>query len=102
MQTETAYEQTTSQMTATPVMVSFEDICKIGNTISPNGEYTEFICNGDTYNIELILLRSILSIRGYKILSVDDFAWPHTDELDIIIRTDLPAEEFWSVSRSEE
>ena len=76
--------------------VEKEDIKHIGNTMSADNDgNTCIICDGDTYHLEVILLRSILKCFGeeYKILSEEDFVWHEDDpmeEWDIEIKTNLP------------
>ena len=57
-----------------PVMVCEDDLTKIGNTTyAPDHVNTSFVCNGDTYQMESIILRSILQPLGYKILDMNDY-----------------------------
>lgn len=70
-----------------------KDIKKIGNTILQDDGYTCFICNGDTYNLESILLREILIVIGnFEIIKEEDFFWENNDLIDIKITTNLPWE----------
>jgi hypothetical protein len=73
-----------------------EDIRHIGNTQQgdENGN-TCIVCNGETSNIEEILLRSILKCFGdeYKILSSNDFVWNEgepTEKWGVEFHTNLP------------
>ena len=82
------------------IEVEKEDIRKIGNVWYNENGYLAIICNGDTANIEEILLRSILKCFGeeYHIVSAEDFIRQVRDELDIkvpfIIIIVLPYEVF--------
>ena len=67
------------------------DIEKIGHTTYNDdtaNDKTSFICDIKTANIEQILLREILNLYGYKILSVDDFG------NNVMIITDMPWSEY--------
>ena len=57
------------------IEVEKEDIRKIGNVWSNENGFLAIICNGDTANIEEILLRTILKCFGeeYHIVSAEDF-----------------------------
>ena len=78
--------------------VKKEDIKKIGNTKYNEGGFLAIICDGDTCNIEEILLRSILKCFGdeYKITETKDFTiWGDRGEEDIfniLFVTNLPYE----------
>ena len=75
-----------------------EDIKRIGHTCYNEGGVLAIICDGDTSNIEEILLRSILKCFGdeYKIIETKDFIiWGdrgQEDIIDILFVTNLPYE----------
>ena len=76
-----------------------EDIKKIGNTKYNEGGFLAIICDGDTCNIEEILLRSILKCFGddYKVIKTEDYIWENDEgELvyEILYVTNLPYELF--------
>ena len=77
--------------------VKKEDIKKIGNTKYNEGGFLAIICDGDTCNIEEILLRSILKCFGddYKVIKTEDYIWENDEEevvFDILFITNLPYE----------
>ena len=74
-----------------------EDIKRIGHTTYNENGNTAFICNGDTSNIEAILLRNILKDFGdeYKIVSEKDYEG--NDEFEIVFYTNLPFELYSSI-----
>ena len=80
------------------IEVEKEDIRKIGNVWSNENGYLAIICNGDTANIEEILLRNVLKCFGeeYHIVSAEDFIWQEDDydewDFDIEFITNLPYE----------
>ena len=80
------------------IQVEKEDINKIGYTGYKENGFLAIICNGDTANIEEILLRSILKCFGeeYHIVSAEDFIWEEDDydewDFDIEFITNLPYE----------
>ena len=79
--------------------VQKEDIKKIGNAWYNEGGFLEIMCDGDTCNIEKILLRSILKCFGdeYKIIKREDDIWETIkgEEVhDILFITNLPYEIF--------
>ena len=74
-----------------------EDLNKIGNTKSSKNGFLCIICNSETANIEVILLRNILKLFGeYEILEINDFAWSEEDadnlKFDIEMITNMPKE----------
>ena len=80
------------------IEVKKEDIKKIGYAWYNEGGFLAIMCDGDTYNIEYILLRSILKCFGdeYKIIETKDFTiWGDRGEediFDILFVTNLPYE----------
>ena len=80
------------------IEVEKKDINKIGYTGYKENGFLAIICNGDTANIEEILLRSILKCFGdeYKIIETKDFIiWGdrgQEDIIDILFVTNLPYE----------
>ena len=77
--------------------VKKEDIKKIGNTKYNEGGFLAIICDGDTCNIEEILLRSILKCFGddYKVIKTEDFIWENDEGevvYEILYVTNLPYE----------
>jgi hypothetical protein len=76
--------------------VEKEDIKRIGHTIYGEDGKTAFICNGNSYNIEMILLRNILKCFGdYKIISEEDY--DGYEDNDILVITNLPYEMYMSL-----
>ena len=76
--------------------VKKEDIKKIGNTKYNEGGFLA-ICDGDTCNIEEILLRSILKCFGddYKVIKTEDYIWKNDEGevvYEILYVTNLPYE----------
>ena len=81
------------------IEVTKEDIKKIGYACYNEGGFLEIMCDGDTCNIEEILLRSILKCFGdeYKIIKTEDFIWKNEEGeevYDILYITNLPYELF--------
>ena len=82
------------------IQVEKEDINKIGYTGYKENGFLAIICNGDTANIEEILLRSILKCFGdeYKIIKTEVFIWKNEEGeeevFDILYITNLPYELF--------
>ena len=79
--------------------VQKEDIKKIGFACYNEGGFLEIMCDGDTCNIEDILLRSILKRFGdeYKVIKTEDFIWKNEEGeevYDILYITNLPYELF--------
>ena len=76
-----------------------EDIKRIGHTCYNEGGYLAIVCDGNTSNIEEILLRSILKCFGdeYKIIKTEVFIWKNEEGeevFDILYITNLPYELF--------
>ena len=74
-----------------------EDIKNIGYTCYNEGGYLAIVCDGNTSNIEEILLRSILKCFGddYKVIRAEDFIWENDEGeevYDILFITNLPYE----------
>ena len=79
------------------IEVTKEDIKKIGNTKYNEGGFLAIMCDGDTCNIEEILLRSILKCFGddYKVIKTEDYVWENIngeEVYDILFITNLPYE----------
>ena len=79
------------------IEVTKEDIKKIGNTKYNEGGFLAIICDGDTCNIEEILLRSILKCFGddYKVIKTEDYIWENDEGevvYEILYVTNLPYE----------
>lgn len=76
-----------------------EDIKKIGYACYNEGGFLAIMCDGDTCNIEEILLRSILKCFGddYKVIKTEDFIWENDEgevAYEILFVTNLPYELF--------
>lgn len=89
------------------VQVEKADIKKIGNTAFNQNGNLAIVCNGDTANIEEILLRNILKCFGeeYKVISSEDNIWVNVkgeEVYDILFTTNLPYELFEEVWHSED
>ena len=82
----------------TNVVVEFGDILSIGHTASQVNGKLVILCDVRMANIEHILLRNILSIKGYSIVSVDDFVW-NNGEVDVQITTDMDWSEYQQMAR---
>lgn len=82
----------------TNVVVEFGDILNIGHTASQENGKLVILCDVRMANIEHILLRNILSIKGYSIVSVDDFVW-NNGEVDVQITTDMDWSEYQQMAR---
>ena len=81
------------------IEVTKEDIKRIGHTCYNEGGYLAIMCDGDTSNIEEILLRSILKCFGddYKVIKTEDFIWENDEGevvYEILYVTNLPYELF--------
>ena len=79
------------------IEVTKEDIKKIGNTKYNEGGFLAIVCDGDTCNIEEILLRSILKCFGddYKVIKTEDYIWENDEGevvYEILYVTNLPYE----------
>ena len=86
------------------IEVEKEDIRKIGNVWSNENGFLAIICDGETANIEEILLRNVLKCFGeeYHIVSAEDFIWDEDDyderDFDIEFITNLPYEKYDEIS----
>ena len=81
------------------IQLEKSDIRKIGNTAFNDGGFLAIVCDGDTSNIEEILLRSILKCFGdeYKVIKREDDIWEDSkgeEVYDILFITNLPYEIF--------
>lgn len=91
--------QITSDAINMNIQVEKKDIRKIGNTKYNEGGFLAIICDGNTSNIEEILLRSILECFGdeYKVIKAEDYIWEDIngeEVYDILFITNLPYEIF--------
>lgn len=68
-----------------------DDIKKIGHTTWGEHQTTRFVCSGQTYRLESLLLREILKLFDAEILSERDS--PLHDG-DIVIETNLSWDEY--------
>ena len=81
------------------IEVTKEDIKKIGFACYNEGGFLAIVCDGDTSNIEEILLRSVLKCFGddYKVIKTEDYIW-EKDEGEVVCEilyvTNLPYELF--------
>ena len=81
------------------IEVTKEDIKKIGHTCYNESGFLAIMCDGDTCNIEEILLRSILKCFSddYKVIKTEDYIW-EKDEGEVVCEilyiTNLPYELF--------
>jgi hypothetical protein len=73
--------------------VKFTDLFNIGHTAFNENGKLAILCDVQVANITKILLRSILSIKGYNIVSVDDFVWEN-GAIDVQITTDMDWKEY--------
>ena len=81
------------------ITVKESDLQGLGNTTySPSNGHTSFICDGQTYAIELIFIRSILEPLGFKVLSVDDYCYEN-DKCDVEILTTYPWDKYINLKR---
>lgn len=79
------------------IEVTKKDIKKIGYACYNEGGFLAIICDGDTCNIEEILLRSILKCFGddYKVIKTEDYIWENDEGevvYEILYVTNLPYE----------
>ena len=79
------------------IEVTKKDIKKIGYACYNEGGFVAIMCDGDTCNIEEILLRSILKCFGdeYKVVKAEDDIWEDSkgeEVYDILFVTNLPYE----------
>lgn len=79
------------------IEVTKEDINKIGHACYNECGFLAIMCNGDTCNIEEILLRSILKCFGddYKVIKTEDYIWENDEGevvYEILYVTNLPYE----------
>ncbi|MBR5119329.1 MAG: hypothetical protein IK100_11910 [Muribaculaceae bacterium] len=79
--------------------VKKEDIRRIGNAWYNEDGYLAILCDGDTSNIEAILLRSILKCFGdeYKVIKSEEYIWEDINGdvvYDILLITNLPYEKY--------
>ncbi len=81
------------------IEVKKDDIKKIGHTCYNEGGFLAIVCDGDTFSIEEILLKSILKCFSdeYKVIKVKDDIWENIngeEVYDILLITNLPYEIF--------
>ena len=81
------------------IEVTKEDIKNIGYACYNEGGFLAIMCDGNTSNIEEILLRSILECFGdeYKVIKAEDYIWENNngeEVYDILFITNLPYEIF--------
>lgn len=83
----------------TAVTVEKKDIERIGHTHYSENGMLGIICDGDTYGIEGILLRSILSCINpeYRIIEEGDFCYNNGD-CDWEFKTNMPFAEYERIS----
>ena len=79
------------------IEVTKKDIKKIGHTCYNEGGFLAIVSDGNTSNIEEILLRSILKCFGdeYKVIKAEDYIWESIngeEVYDILFITNLPYE----------
>ena len=91
--------QITSDAINMNIQVEKKDIKKIGNTAFNEDGFLAIVCDGDTSNIEEILLRSILKCFGddYKVIKTEDYRWENDEGevvYEILYVTNLPYELF--------
>ena len=89
--------QITSDAINMNIQVEKKDIKKIGNTKYNEDGFLAIVCDGDTSNIEEILLRSILKCFGddYKVIKTEDYIWENDEGevvYEILYVTNLPYE----------
>lgn len=82
----------------TNVVIEFGDILNIGHTACQEDGKLVILCDVRTANIEQILLRNILSIKGHSIMSVDDFVWDN-GSVDVQFTTDMDWSEYQQIAR---
>lgn len=85
----------------TAVTVEKKDIERIGHTHYSENGMLNIICNSDTYGVEGILLRSILSYINpeYRIMEEGDFWYSSSGECDWEFRTNVPFVEYERICR---
>ena len=77
--------------------VKKEDIKNIGYACYNESGFLAIMCDGNTSNIEEILLRSILKCFGndYKVIKTEDYIWENDEGevvYEILYVTNLPYE----------
>ena len=79
---------------------NIKNLKRIGNTISKNnnGKGTDFICSGETANIEEMLLQHILESNGFRITDSYDFYW-NDNVIDVCFETDIPFKDYMDIER---
>lgn len=84
----------------TAVTVEGKDIKNIGHTAYSENGLLNIICDGNTYGIEGILLRSILSCINpeYRIIDEGDFLYD-SGECDGEFLTNMPFAEYERICR---
>lgn len=75
------------------IEVKFTDLWGIGHTAFNENGKLAILCDTQVANITKILLRSILSIKGYTIVSVDNFVWEN-GATDVQFTTDMDWNEY--------
>lgn len=86
------------------IQLEKSDIRKIGNTKFNEDGFLAIMCDGDTSNIEEILLRSILKCFGdeYKVIKTEDYIWENKEGeevYDILYVTNLPYEMYEMIEK---
>lgn len=86
------------------IQVEKMDIRKIGNAWYNEDGFLAIMCDGDTSNIEEILLRSILKCFGdeYKVIKTEDYIWENKEGeevYDILYVTNLPYEMYEMIEK---
>ena len=82
------------------IEVTKEDIKRIGYACYNEDGFLAIMCDGNTCNIEDILLRSILKCFGdeYKVIKREDYIWENEEDgeevYDILFITNLPYEKY--------
>ena len=77
--------------TAAIVVVTLDDLDKIGHTRFKRDGTLRILANPETAGLESILLRNILAIKGYSIMEERDFVW-EDGTTDVEFVTDMPYE----------
>ena len=71
--------------------LEFKDLNRIGHTHYSEDDKLVICCDNKTVNIEFLLLREILSLKGYSIIEEAEFLINfETDEVETRFFTDCP------------
>jgi len=77
-----------------------EDLMKCGSAMyQSDDDGTIFMCDIKTFRMERVIIRSLLTPLGYKIISEDEYFWDEDDAPDWEIKTNMPWEKYKALSK---